>query len=82
MVLEGAVRGTGELGHFLAGMPGLLTRAARIAEQIDQATRQGITLAPETLAAIGAAERRRRRWSTLALWAIVALLVVLILKIK
>jgi ubiquinone biosynthesis protein len=72
--LEGAARGAGEIGQFLAGVPGLLARATRIAEQLDLATRDGIVLAPETLAAIGAAEARRNRWLTVALWLIVALL--------
>jgi ubiquinone biosynthesis protein len=72
--LEGAVRGGGEIGHFLAGVPGLLTRVSRLAEQIDVATRDGIVLAPETIAAIGAAEARHGRWHTVALWVIAALL--------
>jgi ubiquinone biosynthesis protein len=72
--LEGAAQGVGQLGQFLAGVPSLLNQASRIAEQIDHATRDGIVLAPETVAAIGAAERRRNRWSTIALWVIAALL--------
>jgi ubiquinone biosynthesis protein len=72
--LEGAAHGVVELGAFLAGVPSLLSQASRIAEQIDHATRDGIVLAPETVVAIGAAERRRNRWSTVALWVIAALL--------
>ncbi len=72
--LEGAAQGAGEIGHFLSGVPGLLTRAARVAGQLDDATREGITLSPETVAAIGAAEARRVRWQTVALWVIAALL--------
>jgi ubiquinone biosynthesis protein len=72
--LEGAAQGASEVGHFLSGVPGLLTRAARVAGQLDDATRDGITLAPETVAAIGAAQARRARWQTAALWAIAALL--------
>jgi ubiquinone biosynthesis protein len=72
--LEGAAYGVGQLGQFIAGVPSLLNQASRIAEQIDHATRDGIVLAPETVAAIGAAERRRNRWSTIALWVIAALL--------
>jgi ubiquinone biosynthesis protein len=72
--LEGAAQGAGEIGHFLSGVPGLLTRAARVAGQLDDATRQGLVLAPETVAAIGAAEARRSRWQTAALWVIAALL--------
>jgi len=72
--LESAARGAGEIGHFLAGMPGLLQRALRIAEQIDLATREGVTLSPDTVAAMAQAERRRRRWQTIALWVIAVLL--------
>ncbi len=72
--LEGAVQGAGELGHFLSGVPGLLTRAARVADQIDDATRDGVVLSPETVAALGAAQARRMRWQTAALWVIAALL--------
>jgi ubiquinone biosynthesis protein len=72
--LESAARGAGEIGHLLAGMPGLLQRALRIAEQIDLATREGVTLSPETVVAVAEAERRRRRWQTIALWVIAVLL--------
>jgi ubiquinone biosynthesis protein len=72
--LESAARGAGEIGHFLAGMPGLLQRALRIAEQIDLATREGVTLSPQTVAAVAQAERRRQRWQTIALWVIAVLL--------
>jgi ubiquinone biosynthesis protein len=72
--LEGAAQGAGEIGHFLSAVPGLLTRAARVAAQLDDATREGLALSPETVAAVGAAEARRSRWSTVALWVIAALL--------
>ena len=72
--LEGAVQGAGELGHFLSAVPGLLTRAARVADQIDDATRDGVVLSAETVAALGAAQARRMRWQTAALWVIAALL--------
>ena len=72
--LEGAVQGAGEIGHFLSGVPGLLTRAARVADQIDDATRDGVVLSPETVVALGAAQARRMRWQTAALWVIAALL--------
>jgi ubiquinone biosynthesis protein len=72
--LESAAQGAGEVGHFLSGVPGLLTRAARIAGQLDDATRDGLALAPETVAAIATAEARRSRWQTIALWVIAALL--------
>jgi ubiquinone biosynthesis protein len=77
--LEGAAEGASEIGRFLAQVPGLLTRAGTLADQIDTATRDGIVLAPETVAAIGAAEARRTRSTAVALWTIAALLAVLII---
>ncbi len=72
--LEEAVGGAGQLGRFLGSVPVLLSRAALLLEQLDAITRNGLMLAPETVAAIGAAEAKRTRWRTAALWAIVALL--------
>jgi ubiquinone biosynthesis protein len=72
--VEGAVEGAGEVGRFLGGVPALLGRGARIAEQLDRATRDGIVLAPETVAGIGEAEARRNRSIAAALWVIAVLL--------
>jgi ubiquinone biosynthesis protein len=76
--LEGAAEGASEIGRFLAQVPGLLTRAATLADQVDAMTRNGLVLAPETVAAIGAAEARRSRATAWALWTIAALLAVLV----
>ncbi len=72
--IEGAARGVGEAGQLLLRIPALMQRAVRIAEQIDVATRGGLSLAPETVAALAGGEDRRRRWGTVALWVIAALL--------
>jgi ubiquinone biosynthesis protein len=72
--LEDAVEGAGEIGRFLSQVPGLLTRAGTLLDQFDDITRDGLVLAPETVAAIGAAEAQRNRWTALALWVIAALL--------
>ena len=69
-VAEGAV----EVGRFFGDVPGLLSRGAGLVEQLDAITRNGLVLAPETVAAIGRAEARRNRWTALALWVIAALL--------
>ena len=61
-----------ELGKLLTMAPALLTRAAQLADQLDAITRNGLVLAPETVAAIGTAEARRNRWMTTALWIIAA----------
>jgi ubiquinone biosynthesis protein len=76
--LEGAAEGAREVGRFLGDVPGLLSRGAGLVEQLDTITRDGLVLAPETVAAIGRAEARRNRWTVAALWTIAALLVVLI----
>ena len=72
--IEDVAQGAGEVGRFVGQMPAMLGRAARIADQLDAATRDGIVLAPETVAAIGLAEARRNRWTAAALWVIAALL--------
>jgi len=74
--LEDAVEGAGEIGRFAAQVPSLLTRAATLLDQIDDITRNGLVLSPDTVEAIGRAEQRRNRWTAVALWAIAALLAV------
>jgi ubiquinone biosynthesis protein len=74
--IEDAAGGAMEIGRFMGQVPGMLNRAARLADQLDAATRDGILLAPETVAAIGKAEARRNRGSTVALWVIAALLAI------
>jgi ubiquinone biosynthesis protein len=80
--IEGAAQGVIELGRFAGQMPGLLSRGATMMEQIDAATRNGIVLAPETVADIGRAEARRGRPVAIALWVIAALLAYIVYLIK
>jgi ubiquinone biosynthesis protein len=72
--IEGATEGALEIGRFLGDVPGLLSRGAVLVEQLDAITRDGLLLAPATVADIGRAEARRSRWTTVALWTIAALL--------
>jgi ubiquinone biosynthesis protein len=72
--LEDAAEGAGEIGRFLGQVPSLLTRAGSLIDQLDDITRDGLVLSPETIEAIGKAEARRNRWTTGALWVIAALL--------
>jgi ubiquinone biosynthesis protein len=72
--IEDVAQGAGEIGRFLGQVPSLLTRAGVLIDQFDDITRNGLVLAPETVAAIGKAEARRNRWTATALWAIAALL--------
>jgi len=77
--LEGAVEGAGEIGRFMGQVPGLLTRAGTLLDQLDDITRDGLVLSPDTVEAIGKAEARRNRWTTAGIWAIVILLIWLLL---
>ncbi|MBI3702995.1 MAG: 2-polyprenylphenol 6-hydroxylase, partial [Rhizobiales bacterium] len=72
--VEGAVEGAGEIGKFISQVPALLSRSAELIDQIDDITRHGLVLSPETVEAIGRAEQRRNRWTAVALWTIAALL--------
>jgi ubiquinone biosynthesis protein len=77
--IEDAAHGAAEVGRFLGGVPGLLSRGSRIADQLDAATRDGLVLSPDTVKAIGAAEARRNRWTAVALWVIAGLLAWLVI---
>jgi ubiquinone biosynthesis protein len=72
--MEEAASELGGLGRLLGGAPALLSRAAGTMERIDEQTREGLVLSPETVEAIGRAEGRRWRWTTLALWVIAGLI--------
>jgi ubiquinone biosynthesis protein len=76
--LEDAAEGAIEVGRFFGEVPELLSRGAALVEQVDAVTRDGLVLAPATVAAIGRAEARRNRWTAAALWAIALLLAGLI----
>jgi ubiquinone biosynthesis protein len=72
--IEGAAEGALEVGRFLGEVPALLARGATLVEQVDAATRNGIVLAPHTVAEIGRAEARSNRPVAAALWTIAVLL--------
>jgi ubiquinone biosynthesis protein len=77
--LEGAALGAAEVGRFVGNAPGLLTRGARVLNQLDEITRDGLVLSPHTVAEIGKSEARRTRWSAVALWVIAGLLLWIII---
>ena len=77
--LENAAEGALELGRFAGNLPGLLTRGARVLDQLDEVTRDGLVLSEHTLAEIDKGEARRDRWIIGALWLIALLLLVLVL---
>jgi ubiquinone biosynthesis protein len=72
--VEDAADSAAELGRFLGGVPSLLTRGAEVVDHLDEITRDGLVLAPETVTAISDAEARRSRLLTAGVWAIVLLL--------
>ncbi len=80
--IEQAAEGAGEIGRFLGQIPSLLARAGTLMDQIDVATRNGIVLAPETVAAFGVVEKRANRWKNTALWVIAAAVVALVLALR
>jgi len=41
-----------------------------VLEQLEAMTLEGLTLSPETIAALGRTESRNSRWRTVALWLI------------
>jgi ubiquinone biosynthesis protein len=79
--LESAVQGVAEVGRFVGNAPGLFTRGARVLDQLDEITRDGLTLSPQTIADIDKAESRRSRWTVAALWVIAALLLWIALRL-
>ncbi|MCS0494859.1 2-polyprenylphenol 6-hydroxylase [Ancylobacter sp. MQZ15Z-1] len=72
--IEEVAHGVSAIGRSLQSLPDLIAQGQRIADQLDAATRHGLTLAPETTEAIGRAEGRGNRWMSIALWVIVVLL--------
>jgi ubiquinone biosynthesis protein len=70
--VEGALSGAGELGHTLSSLPTIVSRAVTVLNQLEVMTKDGLVLAPETIAAIGRNERGRTRGRTIALWVIAA----------
>jgi ubiquinone biosynthesis protein len=68
--IQGAVSGAGELSRVMSGLPSIAARAVKVLEQFETMTREGLTLSPETIAAMGRTEGRKSRWRTIALWII------------
>ncbi|HEY7242480.1 MAG TPA: 2-polyprenylphenol 6-hydroxylase [Xanthobacteraceae bacterium] len=71
--LETAAEGALEMGRFLAEVPSLLARGADLMERLDLMARNGLVLAPQTIADIGRSQARQNRWIAIALWIILGL---------
>jgi ubiquinone biosynthesis protein len=80
--IQGAVSGVGELARHMTGLPVIAARAVTVLEQLETMTRDGITLSPETIAAMGRSEGRKSRWRTIALWVIAAIFIGILIAIK
>ena len=74
--IEEAAVELGGIGRMIGTAPALLSRAAATLERFDAQTREGLVLAPETVAAMGRSEARNWRWATLALWVIAGLIAI------
>jgi ubiquinone biosynthesis protein len=68
--IQGAMSGAGELGHLLSKLPEIANRAVTVLEQMEDMTREGHLLSPDTIEALGRKEAKKARLSTIALWVI------------
>jgi ubiquinone biosynthesis protein len=60
----------------LAGLPAIVSRSVAVLEQLEEMTREGLTLSEETVAAVG---RTESRWRTIAHWIMAAAFIGLLL---
>jgi ubiquinone biosynthesis protein len=74
--VENAAQELGGLARLVGTAPSLLSRAAQTFERLDEQTKDGLVLSPETVEAIGESKRRGRAWMTAALWAIALLIAI------
>jgi ubiquinone biosynthesis protein len=68
--IQSAMAGAGELGKAMSGLPAIASRSISVLEQLEGMVRNGLVLAPESIAAIGRVRARQNRWRTVALWII------------
>jgi ubiquinone biosynthesis protein len=80
--IQGALSGAGELGRVAASLPAIASRAVAVLENLERMTREGVTLSPETIAAMARTEARKSRWRTLALWIIAATFIGILIAVR
>src|ERR1700759_4007775 len=68
--IEGAMSGAGQLAHLLSRLPEIANRTVTVLEQLEDMTREGHLLSPDTIEALGRKEAKKARLSTIALWII------------
>lgn len=78
--IENAAQELGGMARLIGSAPSLLTRAAATFERLDEQTKDGLVLSPDTVEAIGQSKRRGRIWATAALWLIAGLIAVWIFR--
>jgi ubiquinone biosynthesis protein len=79
--VENAGRGLLTLAGVVADLPDLALRAERVLNQLEDVTGKGVPLHPASVAAIGRAEARGRRWGVAALWIITILLAIVAVRL-
>ena len=80
--VQGAMSGAGELARVLMRLPAIAARSVAVLEQLETMTREGITLSPESIAAMGRSEGRKNRWRTVALWIIAATFIGILIAVR
>jgi ubiquinone biosynthesis protein len=80
--IQGAMSGAGDLGRVLAGLPAIAARSVAVLEHLEKMAREGVTLSPETIAAMGRTEGRKSRWRTIALWIIAATFIGILIAVR
>jgi ubiquinone biosynthesis protein len=79
--IENAGRGVWTLAGVVADLPQIAQRAERVLGQLEDVTARGFPLHPDSIAAIGRAERTGNRWGVVALWIIAVLLTVILVEV-
>jgi ubiquinone biosynthesis protein len=74
--------GAGDLGRVLTGLPAIAARSVAVLEHLEKMVRDGVSLSPETIAAMGRAEGRKSRWRTIALWIIAATFIGILIAVR
>ena len=70
--LQSAAAGASDLARLLSQLPNIASRAVTVLGQLEDMTREGHMLSPETIEAIGRKETKKARVSTIALCIIAA----------
>ncbi len=80
--IQGAMTGAGDLARVLVNLPEIAARSVVVLEQLEAMTREGVRLAPDTIAAMGRSEGRKNRWRTVALWIIAATFIGILIAVR